>query len=238
MKRLLTVILFLPVFLNAAIGITAHIGVASTSNVASYAGTNFIPANNTLLVAFVYATGTVITTSTMTGGSLTWTREATSVIGANMMVIFWARVGTGASTTPTFDCTGDNATGAIVTVIEFTGYDATTATPIRQVKLNTATTTSTNANLTFTNTLQTLNGYAIGWYGGLAAASSTAPTSWTENDDIAYATPSANGSVAYRAGGETTAGAFTFTNASTTWQAMGVEVWVSGAAPSRSNHFF
>src|SRR5207253_11368922 len=84
-----------------------------------------------------------------------------------------------------------------------------------------------NANLTFASALNTFNGYAIAWNGALAANSSTPPTNWTEADDIAYATPSDSMSTAYRAGSESTAGAFTFTNASTSWFAFGIEIAVA-----------
>jgi hypothetical protein len=221
-----------------AVGITSRSGTASTSNASSYAMTAFTPAAQTLLVAFVYATGTVAASPTMTGGSLTWTREAVQIIGANELAIFWARVGgSPVSTAPTFDCTGDAGTGAIVSCIEISGYDALTRNPIKQSKLSTGTTTSTNPNITFTSALSTNNAYFVGWYGGLTAGVSTPPTSWSENIDLAYATPSANGATGYRAGGETTSGAFTFTAASSTWQIMGVEVYVDAAGPNHTNFF-
>lgn len=211
-------------------------GLASTSNLSSYAMTAFTPSANCLLVVLVGAQGTVQATPTMTGGSLTWTREAiANNIGGSgaSQVIFWAKVGgSPVSTAPTFDCTGDAGTGCFMTVIEFTGYDVNAANPIQQTKMPTAATTSTDANITFASALNTLNGYAIAWGGGLAAGSSAAPSGWTEADDMGFASPTSNMSTAYRAGGESTAGAFTFTNASTTWLAWGVEVKVDPGTPS------
>lgn len=239
MKKLLIILFLLPKILFAQITASDPIaGVASTAQASSYAMSAFTPTAQSLLVVFVFATGTVAAAPTMTGGSLTWTREASQTIGANSLHIFWARVGgSPVSTTITFDCTGDAGTGAVMSVIQFLGYDQIVINPIRQLRQNTATTTSTNANITFPSALVTTNGYAAAFYGGLAANSSTPPTGWTEADDIAYSTPSTNQGVAYRAGGLTTAGAFAWTNASTTWQVQGVEVYASGAGPGTKNFF-
>jgi hypothetical protein len=240
MKRLFTILLIaVGAVANSQIAATRPtVGVASTTNTNTYALAAFTPTANSLLVVMVYATGTVITTPTVTGGSLTWTREVIQVIGSNEQAIFWARVGgSPVSTTITFDCTGDNATGAIVEVVQFTGYDATTNNPIKQAKTSTATTTSTNANVVFATALGTSNGYYITWSAGLAANSSAPPSGWTESNDLAYSTPASNAAGAYRAGGETGT-TYTFTSASSTWTSMGVEVYVSGAGPISSKFFF
>lgn len=210
---------------------TTTAGLASTSNVTSYPmGAAYTPLANSLQVAFVIASATVAGSPTMTGGSLTWTRRTITQnnIGgiAADWVIFTAPVGASpASTTPTFDCTGDAATGCVISVVQFTGYDTTLSNPLRQSYIDGGATTSTNASCTFPLALIGNNGYFIGWSGTLTAPAATPPTNWTEVDDIAYATPSCNLETAYRAGGETTAGPFTFTSASTSWYSMGVEVW-------------
>jgi hypothetical protein len=246
MKKLLIILFLSPLITSAQIAVTMPVaGSANTANTTSYSMTAFTPAAQSLLVVFVFATGTVqnsATSPSMVGGSLTWTREAISVIGAtNELVIFWARVGASpVSTTISYDCTGDGSTGVVMNVFQFTGYDQITKNPIRQSKLNTTTTTSTNATLTFNTALATGNGYALGWYGLLGASVSTPPSSpsaWTEGDDIAFTTPATNGATAYLAGGATTTGPFTFTSASTTWQAMGVEVYVRGAGPGTRDFF-
>lgn len=213
-------------------------GLASTSQANSYSMSAFTPTAQSLLVVFVYATGTTIADPTMTGGGLDWTLEAAQTVGANKLAIFWARVGASPiSTTISFSCTGDNATGCVMSVIQFLGYDQLVKNPIKQFKQSTSTTTSTNANITFDAALSTSNGYAIGFYGTLGNNSSTAPGGWTEADDIAYTSPATNQGVAYRAGGLTTAGAFTWTNNSTAWQVQGVEVYVAGAGPGTKDFF-
>lgn len=242
MKKLIIILFFLPQIIFAQIGITRPVaGLASTSQASTYSLGAFTPTAQSLLVVFVYVTGSVAAAPTMTntGTTLTWTREARSAIGANMMVIFWARVpGTVSSSVITFDCTGDAGTGCRLTVLQFTGYDALTKNPIRQSKLSTATTTSTNPNITFNSALITTNGYGAAWAAGLGANVSTPPGSWTEADDLAYTTPSTNMAGAYRAGGHTTTGPHTFTAASSTWQIMGVEVWAAGAGPGTRDFFY
>lgn len=239
MKKLLTILFFLPQILFAQITASDPVaGLASTSQAASYSMTAFTPTAQSLLVVMVFATGTVVADPTMTGGGLTWNLESAQTVGANKLAIFWARVGASpVSTTISFSCSGDNATGCVMSVIQFLGYDQIVKNPIRQFRQSTSTTTSTNANITFPSALVTTNGYAAAFYGGLGANSSTQPTGWTEADDIAYTTPNTNQGVAYRAGGLTTAGAFAWTNASTTWQVQGVEVYVSGAGPGTKNFF-
>lgn len=217
-----------------AIAITKPIaGVASTSNTNSYPMTAFTPTANSLLVVLVATTGTALTNPTMSGGGLTWVLEGQSVIGGNGYYIFTAQVGgSPASTNPTFSCTGDNATGAILTCLQFTGHEASD--PVVQVKMPTAATTSTNANITFAAALGLNNGYAIAWAGTLGANVSTPPSGWTEADDINYSTPSQNMASAYRAGGTNANGPYTFTNASTSWVAMGIEIRVENALTTQT----
>jgi hypothetical protein len=197
----------------------------------------YTPLANSLQVAFVIASATVAGSPTMTGGSLTWTRRVVTqnnIAGiAGDWVIFSAPVGASpASTTPTFDCTGDAATGCIISVVQFTGYDDTLANPLRQSYIDGGATTSTNAKVTFPLAVLAGNGYFGCWGGTLTAPNSVQPTDWTEADDIAYASPSVNMGSAYRAGGEISVGPFTFTSASTSWYSMGVEVWAK-AVPNK-----
>ena len=213
-------------------------GLSVTTNLSSYAMTAFTPTANSLLVVFVSAVGTVAAAPTMTGGSLTWTRELhlTSISGSvTTQAIFWAKVGgSPVSTAPTFDCTGDAATGCSMTCIQFTGYDSNAANPIQQTKISAVLTNGTNGTITFDAALNTLNGYAIALVGAFTTAGNvTPPASWTEADDGGVGSPGQSLCTAYRAGGETTAGPFTFTHASTTWLTFGCEVKVENTIPNK-----
>lgn len=196
--------------------------VASTSNASSYAFGAFTPTANALLVVVVFGAAT-LAAGTMTGGSLTWTK-ITSVAyaaGVNTAYIFKAQVGgSPSSTTITFDCTGDAATGAIMHCFQVTGHNA--GAPVAQFKTNTA--SSTNATTgTLNRAANTNNGYIAAWSGALGSNVSTPPTSWTETADTSITNPSMNGSAAFRATGET-ATSFTFTNATTNWGCVFVEI--------------
>ncbi len=143
--------------------------------------------------------------------------------------MFWSRTpATTASMTFAFDCTGDAATGCVIIIFQITGADLFARNPIKQFITGGA--TSTNATGTFSTGLNTNNGYIAGWGGQLAAGSSTPPTSWTENGDLGYSTPTSNGAGAYR-GGENGTTVVTFTNASTNWGFVGAEIYADGAGP-------
>lgn len=226
--RLFIILSLLPFVANAQLTITTRGNYNNTANASTYAVTAFTPTANSLLVAMVAVTGsvTVATGTSMTGGSLTWVRQASLVnptANGNSYHIFYAKVGeTPVSTAVTYNCGGDAGTGAQVVVIQFTGYNRDF--PIRQTKLSTAVTTSTNPTITFDTPLHTDNAYYIGWGGNANTVASTPPTGWTEYTDLGYNTPNYKFSTATRLGGVTTAGPFAFTNASIGWIVMGVEV--------------
>lgn len=190
----LLIALLLPLQAHAAIGASEPVAeVASTTNATSYAFGAFTPSANSTLVVFVFATGTVAA-GTMSGGSLTWTRATSQLYNSvDTAYVFWAQTGgSPGSTTITFDCTGDGATGAVMAVVEFTGTDATI--PIRQVKKSA--TTAANPTVTFNNALLTGNGYAAGFGMPRNPPTSAAPGSWTEIADTGYGTPTSGGTVA------------------------------------------
>jgi len=218
----------------AAIAITKPVnGITSTSNATSYALGAFTATNGALLVAFVFTSASVLTAPTMTGGGFTWNLKSYAIVGSNAKYIFWAKATSAASTTATFDCTGDQASACSISLISVTGHDNTTADPIKQVLIPTGTATSADPGITFGTALDTNNGYFIGYRGGFSTSNTaTAPGSWTEALDVGTTSPSVNAVTAWRAGGETTTGPFTFTSASTTWDEIGCEIYVSGAGPA------
>jgi hypothetical protein len=231
--RYLLAILLLVVNLFGAIGASEPTAeIASTSNASSYSFAAFTPSANATLVVLVFATGTTAT-ATMSGGSLSWTRETSILYNTtDTAYLFWANTGASpGSTTITFDCTGDNATGVTMSVTEFTGSDVTTPNPIRQFK--TAATTAANPSTTFDTGMNTNNGYVSGFGMPRNPPTSTPPASWTEMMDTGYSTPTAGASSAYRAGGETAA-AITFTSSSAAYGMISAEVYVAGAGPVAS----
>ena len=204
---------------------------ASTSQATSYAGTAGTPAAGDLLIAFVLASDTTAA-GTMTG-SWTWTKllSFTKNGGLDTFYVFWAIATAATSTTPTFDCTGDQATGCLIYCLRVTGDNPKIRPFIRQFKTNTG--SSTNPSVTMNTAILTGNG-VCGMVGNGTNSSTqfTAPTSWTENAENTYATPSNALEVASRASGET-GSTITWTNSNTTaWGAVVLEIAVDGSVPS------
>lgn len=232
-------LLLIPNSAFAAIGITEGAAeIVSTTNAATYDFASFTPATNNVIVVFAFGRGTFDdgAITNVSGTSLTWTRAtSTTFNGAvDTVYIFWAK--TGASTAASVyrvDFTGDNATGCIAYMLQFSGADLNTVIPLKQAVVNLN--TSTNATSGTIPALSTNNGYAAAWMGALSSSNpanvSTPPTSWTEIGDNGFGTPTSNASSAFRAGGET-ATSVTFTNSSTVWGFGMVEVYVAGAGPS------
>lgn len=216
----------------AAIGVTEPTAeIASTSNSATYAFAAFTPTANAVLVVMVFASGTVAAAPTITGTGLTWNRLGSNQLynATNTAYAFWAKTGAApGSTTITFDCTGDNATGAVMGVFQFTDADVATAVSVKQFKFSA--TTAANPTITFDAAMGTLNGYAAAFGLPRNPPTSAAPASWTETFDTGYGTPTSGGSGAYRAGGET-GSTVTFTSASAAYGMVAVEVYVTGAGP-------
>jgi hypothetical protein len=204
------------------------VGLSSSSNIAIFTMNAFAPAQNALLVLVVNATGVALASPSVynsSGTALTWTLAASRVIGGDGYYIYWTQTGniTG-NIAVRFDCTGDNATGVKMSLHQVIGYDKHKENPLRQVKINTGTTNSSNPNFTFDNPLLSNSAYIVGWVGNVNNTNSTPPSGWSESDDISHNAPNSKMSTARRAGGLTTAGPIQFTNASTTWVSFGIEI--------------
>lgn len=175
--------------------------LVSSTDTTSYAMTAYTPTANSIQVVYVFASGTVAA-GTMTGGSLTWIKAGSvaSNGGADTTYVFYARVGASpASTAPTFDCTGDAATGVVLTAFQLTGVHW--ANPLRQLKTGAA--TAANPSVTMNIALKTGNGYTVGAQVPRNPATYTPPASWTEIADTGHTTPTKGAEAAFRAGGET-----------------------------------
>jgi hypothetical protein len=210
-----------------AVTITEPIAeTTSTSNVSSYAMSAFTPTANALLVCYVVASGTVAAAPTMTGGGLTWIRRARQVFNTtDIICVFTAQVGgSPASTTPTFDCTGDAATGCAMALFSATGHNTTF--PVAQV----VTEARTAADPTVTRAAaDTDNAYIAGFGIARSAPSATEPSGWTEIADTGYSTPNTGIAAAYRSGGETST-SVTFTAASAAYGIAYIEIRDAAAA--------
>lgn len=198
----------------------------------SYSMAAFTPTANAILAVFVSAAAT-LAAGTMTGGSLTWTRRTSVTFNGGIDTFYLFTAPTGASpgsTTPTFDCTGDNATGCIMDLIELTGLN--NSSPVRQFKAGNG--SSSGPTLTMDSALQTDKAYFSGFGCSRNPAGGAAPASWTPTANTGHTSPTRGYSGAYRVGGETGT-TVTFTaGASTNWGMIAVEFAIPVTARRRA----
>lgn len=206
-----------------AIAITFPVAfVADTSNATSYAASAFVPTANSLLVVINFASATLVT-GTMSGGGLTWVNRADIThSAANKLQIWTAQVGASpASTTVTWDCTGDAATGCLMGVWQVTGHNSSN--PVAQAKAVDLGSGITNPTITLDQNMNTLNGYIVFGEVNRTTPTSTPPASWTEDFDAGISTPTVGGTGARRNGGET-GNTVTLTSASGAWSMAFIEI--------------
>ncbi len=201
---------------------------SSTANTNTYAGNAGTPAANDLLIAMVMASATTAT-GTMTG-TWTWTKYTSFTLnsGADTIYIFWAYASAATSTTPTFDCTGDNATSCSIYVYRVTGLESQKALSPVRFKTNTASTA--NPSVVMGSAIDSRNGcFGMCANGTNSSVQFTTPSGWAEDSEVGMGT-APTGGVTYnsRASGET-ASTITWTNSNTTpWGAFVMELLPSG----------
>lgn len=216
MKKLAALFLFLALLIPTrlwALAGTHAIATANTTNGTSYASGSFTPAANDLLVAFVVASGTVATgTMTSSVGGQTFTKITSFVYNGSLNTIY-AFVGdqlvTAVSQTVTFDCTGDTATGAVVSVLRVSGMSRTGLSAILQSAGQSNQAGGGTPAPAFGASALTGNLTAGVVGNGANPAGLTPPTSWTEANDTGYPSPNIGSEYVYRDSG--------FTGTTITW---------------------
>lgn len=240
MKRIPLILILVSCFFihaNSQVTVTSPAtSISSNTDANTYSFASFTPSAGAILVVFVVATGTSQNnpTITNTGTTLTWTLKTFQIVSTTGYYIFWTRVpATVSASVITFNCAADQPDGINMAIHSFAGTNRFSSDPLIQAKISTSATTSTNATITFDQALRPRSGYVVGWSGLFTGNNnSTAPTGFTETNDQGRATPARNFSTARRSGGLSIAGPIAFTNASTTWMVMGVEVdWVKRDMP-------
>lgn len=221
MKKILfaviSLLIFLPSIALSAVSVSSPIAAFSSSTDTNiYAMGAYTPTANTVQVVYVQAAQTVAA-GDMTGGSLTWimAESVASNGGVDTGYLFYTVVGSSpVSTNPTFDCTGDNASGVIMLAFEISGVNLSN--PLRQIK--SAINTSSNPTITMDSSFSTNSAYIYGVSAPRNPASYTPPGSWTEPTgyDTGHTSPARGAAGAYRAGGET-GSTVTITGSSANW---------------------
>lgn len=175
--------------------------ISTTTDAATFTTASFTPSADAVLLTTHRVSGAVFLTHTISGGGLSWTSLGINPSGSTSNEIWWAVTGSSPSAmTITYTTNGGNATGCLLSVLQFTG--ANTSSPIRQSKA--ASLNAANPTITFDSATLTTNGY-MGSVGTASTNVITQPTGWTEADELSAITPASRLEIAYRAEGETSA---------------------------------
>lgn len=205
---------------------TLAIQTASTTDGTSFASGSFTPAAGDKLYVFAYTRGTAAAAPTVTDSQgVGFTLFDTETRGAAKIYSFESNGTFAASSmTVTFDCTGDDATGAILTVYRIADWGSRV-----QFKSSSLESAPSTPSITMDAAIDT-NNCCVGVIGATSNSTTffTAPSGWTEGGESAHATPNANMEAVHRNSGET--------NTTITWGASIGDFWsatiVEIAAPS------
>lgn len=215
---------------------TLGVQTASTSGGVSVVSGSFTPALNDLLVVFVTATSVTVTPTMTDSQSLGFDLvTAVQVYNAtDEIAVFVARkLAAASSMTVTYDCTGGGSNGTVITAYRISGADNISR--YRQVKTASGAAASTPTCVLglAANTKNVLLGVAAN---EANPAALTPPTSWTEDGDTGYATPTAGCETAHRDSGETLTTIAWGGTSGTAWGAAVIEV-NNLSVPRRASKF-
>lgn len=188
-------------------------GTATTPGAASWASAAFTPSNNSLLCVFLFIVdnggGNIAANLTLAGGGLTYTRRiATGVAGGfKAQGACWtAPVGTGASTTLTFDCGVSSVFSAVWFALDVTAYNISS--PLGATVSNAATFPidgAANLILSAAPASTSVVLAAMGIDGNSTGTTGTSPgAGWTEDNEIGSTASQIMGQVQHRAGSTST----------------------------------
>lgn len=194
--------------------VTFAISTASTTNANTYATGSFTPAAGDLLVVLVVATGTVGAGScTESLGETTFTKITTALkaTSADTLYLFISNqpLATAGARTVTYGTASTSASGAVVTVYRLSGQSRFGASAARQSAVQSNQAAAATPAPAFGVAVLTGNP-TLGVVGNATnVATMTPPTSWTEDSDNGYATPTTGQESVSRTSG--------FTGTTVTW---------------------
>lgn len=192
--------------------VTHGVGLAVTTNAATYTTGSFTPAVDDLLLLFAVVTGTVDAgdVSDSLGGTWTFITNSVKAASADRAYCFIRNaLSNGAALTVTMDVTGDNGTGCVIAVARISGMTRTGANASRQSAIQSNQAAGTPAP-SFPAACLTENA-TLGFVANATnPAGMTPPTDWTELvADTGYNTPTTGGEYVVRNSG--------FTGTTITW---------------------
>lgn len=177
--------------------ITSLATIASTNNSVPYVSGSFTPASNCMLLLFFEVESAVVTgTITVTGGSLTWTKQVeVNPASGRTQCLYTAPVSTSpGSMTVTIDDTSGDSSGCNATIIEVTGVNTT---------LVQTANVSANTTITLGGAMNTNNIGVLAAFNTSNPAGITEPSGWTELVDTGHNSPTSGMEVSYKNTGST-----------------------------------
>lgn len=190
------------------------ITLASSSNLSAYTTTGFTPVVGDLLVVFVAKTASIIpgTCTDSQSGTYVQAHIVNKASGSDELQVFvrTALVPAASSTTVTYDCTGDAATGCFIFVVRVSGMTRTGALAVRQFAGQSAQAGGTTPSAVFPAACLTGNPTLGCVFNATSPAGMTPPTSWTELVvDVGFSQPTSGCEYVIRNSG--------FTGTTITW---------------------
>ena len=184
----------------------------SSANTNQYAKLLAPASADYLLVVLVVASATVDPGDVTSDVGITFTKVTSALFNASAdtLYVFVANQLSGEENpTVTFDCTGDNATGAIIGVAIVTGMSKTGAAAIRQSKIVQNQAAGGTPAVTFDAACLT-GSITLGLVGNKSSPAGVVhPAGWTERYDSGYSLPTTGGEIITRDSG--------FTGTTITW---------------------
>lgn len=194
---------------------THGVTFTSTTNAATYTSGAFTPAAGDLLVGLIRAGATKVvppnaTLSTSLGVTFSYIARRTFRTSSDSLYLFVADTfAVASSQTATFTCTTDNANGINLFICRVSGMSRTSGDAVRQSSGQDNQAAGTTPAPVFTAAALTGN-VCLGLIGNASnPAALTFPTSWTEQVDTGYATPTSGAEYVTRDSG--------FTGTTVTW---------------------
>lgn len=184
--------------------------LADTTNTAAYATASFTPVAGELLVVMVQATGTVASAPTLSASAngLTFVRlptvarKNTNVDTQWMFVANQLVPASPASMVLNFSCSQDAATGCIIAIAGVAGMSKVGSAAVRQQGSGNNFAGGTAPSATFPFAPLAENALLFAAHTSVQTGR-TPPVGWTEQVDVAYATPATGGGYSSRDSGFT-----------------------------------
>ena len=205
--------------------VTNALATSNGGNASSYVTASFTPAAGDYLLVFVAATDTAVDGTIADSQGLSWSKVGSVVSNTTNRVIAFISTTTVAASamTVTWDCTGDDATGAVVSVLRISGSGG----QVRQFKTNSGV-AAANPSVTFTLNCLTTSSVIFAQCNQSNPHGMTPPAGYTSRNGGAVNGPILGLNACSKNSGETSNTVTAAAASATNWTTFGVELFDSG----------